>query len=490
MKPHFLSCLIYVLLVILIIPGMTPQMASAADDIGGDSGSSDAVDTGDSDSETESSDSDSDSGDSEKFNLRDLGSKYFSWRNSDPEDSSSDDDETSEEDEKSGDDEQSGNDETSSEDETSGGDVPSDNGETSGEDDQSGNDETSGGDIPSVNDETSGEDDQSGNDETSGGDIPSDEDDSTDDNPADDGSETDDSGTGSPSTDNPETENSEVSDTSSSNSGSGSSSSSDSSSTANPAAGSDPGSTANPESSPDSGDTANPDTGSSSGSSPDSDSGSSGMGSGISTEPATNIAIKELATRNVMSGYHVKYEFPQNVTCITYIEYDAERTFRKTTTVVEVLRDKSTLVKVLPRGEVYKHVNIWVGENAAGLPTSLKNGLVGFKVEKKWMEKNNVSESFITLQWYNRGWEPLDTIKTGEDEKYVYFESETPGYSFFAITEYEGEETELQKTLRSLAGSKKDGTAREPMKAAKMLLAIALPLFLVVAGYCVLKKKI
>lgn len=454
MKPHFLSCLIYVLLVILIIPGMTPKMASAADDIGGDSGSSDAVDTGDSDSETESSDSDSDSGDSEKFNLRDLGSKYFSWRNSDPEDSSSDDDETSEEDEKSGDDEQSGNDETSSEDETSGG------------------------------------DDQSGNDETSGGDIPSDEDDSTDDNPADDGSETDDSGTGSPSTDNPETENSEVSDTSSSNSGSGSSSSSDSSSTANPAAGSDPGSTANPESGPDSGDTANPDTGSSSGSSPDSDSGSSGMGSGISTEPATNIAIKELATRNVMSGYHVKYEFPQNVTCITYIEYDAERTFRKTTTVVEVLRDKSTLVKVLPRGEVYKHVNIWVGENAAGLPTSLKNGLVGFKVEKKWIEKNNVSESFITLQWYNRGWEPLDTIKTGEDEKYVYFESETPGYSFFAITEYEGEETELQKTLRSLAGSKKDGTAREPMKAAKMLLAIALPLFLVVAGYCVLKKKI
>ena len=482
MKPHFLSCLIYVLLVILIIPGMTPQMASAADDIGGDSGSSDAVDTGDSDSETENSDSDSDSGDSEKFNLRDLGSKYFSWRNSDPEDSSSDDDETSEEDEKSGDDgtsgedeqsgdEQSGNDETSSEDETSGGDVPSDNGETSGEDEQSGNDET-GGDIPSGNDETSGEDD------------------STDDNPADDGSETDDSGTGSPSTDNPETENSEVSDTSSSNSGSGSSSSSDSSSTANPGAGSDPGSTANPESSPDSGDTANPDTGSSSGSSPDSDSGSSGMGSGISTEPATNIAIKELATRNVMSGYHVKYEFPQNVTCITYIEYDAERTFRKTTTVVEVLRDKSTLVKVLPRGEVYKHVNIWVGENAAGLPTSLKNGLVGFKVEKKWMEKNNVSESFITLQWYNRGWEPLDTIKTGEDEKYVYFESETPGYSFFAITEYEGEETELQKTLRSLAGSKKDGTAREPMKAAKMLLAIALPLFLVVAGYCVLKKKI
>jgi PGF-pre-PGF domain-containing protein len=214
------------------------------------------------------------------------------------------------------------------------------------------------------------------------------------------------------------------------------------------------------------------------------------MGSGISTEPATNIAVKELATRNVISGYHIKYEFPQNVTCITYIEYDAERTFRKTTTIVEVLRGKSTLVKVLPPGEIYKNVNIWVGENAAGLPTSLKNGLVGFKVEKKWIENNNVNESFVTLQWYDEGWTPLDTKKTGEDEKYVYFESETPGYSFFAITEYKGEETQLQKTLRSLTGSKDDGIAKEPMKAAKMLLAFALPLFMVIAGYFVLKKKI
>jgi PGF-pre-PGF domain-containing protein len=220
------------------------------------------------------------------------------------------------------------------------------------------------------------------------------------------------------------------------------------------------------------------------------------MGSGISTEPAENIDIKELATRNVISGYHIEYEFPENVTCITHIEYDATRTFRKTTTIVEVLKGKSTLVPILPPGEIYKHVNIWVGENAAGLPTSLENGLVGFRVEKAWIEENNVSESLVTLQRYEKGkgWKPLDTEKTGEDKKYVYFESKTPGYSFFAITEYNAEEdkeeTQLQQTLRTLTGSEKGSIAKEPMKIAKMFLAIALPLFMVIAGYCVLKKKI
>jgi PGF-pre-PGF domain-containing protein len=213
------------------------------------------------------------------------------------------------------------------------------------------------------------------------------------------------------------------------------------------------------------------------------------MGSGISAEPATNIAVKELATRNVISGYHIEYEFPENVTCITYIAYDAERTFRRTTTTVEVLKDKSTLVPDLPPGEVYKHVNIWVGENAAGLPASLKNGLVGFRVEKSWIENNSINESLITLQRYDESWKLLDTNKTGEDEKYVYFESKTPGYSFFAITEYNATEnggTQLQ-ALGNLSSSEK---SEIPMRLAKIFLIVALPLFMIIAGYGVLKKKI
>ncbi|MDD4249093.1 MAG: PGF-pre-PGF domain-containing protein, partial [Methanosarcina sp.] len=237
--------------------------------------------------------------------------------------------------------------------------------------------------------------------------------------------------------------------------------------------------------------------GGSSSSSSSSSSGSSNIGSGVSAEPASNIEIKELATRNVMSGYHIKYEFPKNVTCITYIEYDAERTFRRTTTIAEVLKGKSTLVPKLPSGRIYKHVNIWVGNQGAGLPTSLKNGLVGFKVEKEWIEDNNVNESLITLQWYNKGWKPLPTEKVSEDEDYVYFKAKTPGYSSFAITEYQ--EGKIQQTLRNLENEGKlllngsagqNGVVKKPMEMAKIFMIIALPLFALIIGYGVLKKKI
>ena len=235
----------------------------------------------------------------------------------------------------------------------------------------------------------------------------------------------------------------------------------------------------------------------------------SGMGSGISQEPASNVAVKELSTRSVMSGYHVKYDFPEGVTCITFIEYDAKRTFKKTTTSVEVLKNKSTLVKMLPSGRVYKHVNIWVGEGGAGKSEALENGVAGFKVEKAWIKDNRGNEGNITLQWYDKEWKVLETQKTGEDKDYLYFKAKTPAYSSFTITEnteheenkkaIEGTEntkgTSLNlegkgKTNTNSSTGKEESGVKKPMGIAKTLMAISLPLFLILAEYFILKKKI
>ena len=107
---------------------------------------------------------------------------------------------------------------------------------------------------------------------------------------------------------------------------------------------------------------------------------------------------RSLPTRNVISGNHLEYDFLYNSTCIMYIEYDALRTYLKTTTTVEELKSKSTFVAESPFGKTYKFINIWVGETGGGLPPSLKNGLIGFKVEKKWINNNSVNESLINLQ--------------------------------------------------------------------------------------------
>jgi len=163
------------------------------------------------------------------------------------------------------------------------------------------------------------------------------------------------------------------------------------------------------------------------------------MGYAIS-EPEENIYAKELVIRNVMGGYPARFDFVENTTCITYIAFEPLMNFRKTTTTAEVLYNASFFVPELPAGNIYQFANIFVGNKGAGQPTFLRNGLVGFKVEKAWIKDNNVNESLVTLQWYNNScWVPLHTEKVGEYSDYVYFESQTPGYSFFAITEEKGE---------------------------------------------------
>ena len=233
-----------------------------------------------------------------------------------------------------------------------------------------------------------------------------------------------------------------------------------------------------------------------------SSSSKSSMGSGISKEPAKNVEVKELATRNIMSGYHVKYDFMQTVTCITYIEFDPQKNFKKTTATVEMLKGKSIFVQKQPSGRIYSQVNIWLGNKGAGSEDSLKNSYTGFKVDREWIENNNVNESNITLLWYDSKWQPLSTEKTGEDKDYIYFRAKTTAYSCFAISEYTGEESDegIQETLRSwgsdgkaILGSSAEGEGgivKKPMGMAKILLAISLPLFMIIVEYFILKKKI
>jgi PGF-pre-PGF domain-containing protein len=159
-------------------------------------------------------------------------------------------------------------------------------------------------------------------------------------------------------------------------------------------------------------------------------------------EPDDNFRVRELAIRNIIGGYPVKFAFSENVTCITCIEFDPLMTFRKTTATAGMLKYRSVFVQEPPAGKVYQYADIIVGEKGAGLPGALKNGSVEFKIEKSWINDNNVNESLVTLQWYNNSWEPLYTEKIGEDKNYVYFKSKTPGFFFFAITEYSGEASE------------------------------------------------
>ncbi len=162
---------------------------------------------------------------------------------------------------------------------------------------------------------------------------------------------------------------------------------------------------------------------------------SSSGGGGGSPESSRNIEVKELSQVFISNGKAVKFDFTKAATCVVSVGFDAKKTAGKITTIAEQLKGKSSLVSQLPSDEVYKSFNLWVGNGGYATEKNIENPVICFKVEKTWIQDQNIDQSSIILNRYNdKKWNPLPTRISGEDGKYLYFTAETPGFSPFAIT--------------------------------------------------------
>ena len=66
-------------------------------------------------------------------------------------------------------------------------------------------------------------------------------------------------------------------------------------------------------------------------------SGSGGGGAGSSPESQSDVEIKELSQTFIVSGQHVKFDFPQKATAVVTISFDSKKTVGKKTTIAEML---------------------------------------------------------------------------------------------------------------------------------------------------------
>jgi len=170
------------------------------------------------------------------------------------------------------------------------------------------------------------------------------------------------------------------------------------------------------------------------GSSHRSSSGSSGGGGG-SPEPAKNVEIKELSQVFITNDNPVRFNFPKEATDIVYLSFDSKKTVGKTTTIVEMLKNKSTLTPEEPEGEVYNYLNIWVGNSGYATEKNIENAVICFKVEKSWIQEKGIDQASIILNRYSdKKWNELPGTQLREDDEYLYFTVETPAFSPFAIT--------------------------------------------------------
>jgi PGF-pre-PGF domain-containing protein len=176
------------------------------------------------------------------------------------------------------------------------------------------------------------------------------------------------------------------------------------------------------------------------GSSHSSSHSSGGGGGGGSPEPQSNVKAKEISQAFISNGKPVEFDFTRNVTPVVYVSFDSKKTFGKTSTITEMLKEKSTLVSEPPSDEVYKYVNIWVGNGGLASSKNIENPVIAFRVEKSWIQDKNIDQSSITLNNYNNSektWNQLQTNLSEEDDKddkYLYFAANTLDFSFFSIT--------------------------------------------------------
>ncbi|WP_342304252.1 PGF-pre-PGF domain-containing protein [Methanolobus sp. ZRKC5] len=161
--------------------------------------------------------------------------------------------------------------------------------------------------------------------------------------------------------------------------------------------------------------------------------GSGGGGSMNTGERYENIDLKDYTIKYVMKDKKAIFEFDEPANSIMSIGFVSRLNGGQTKAVVEMLRGTSALVDAAPDGEVYKNLNIWVGDSKFSSDV-IYDVAIKFKVEKSWIVSNDLDFEFITLYRYSDGmWNSLETSFIAEDGGYFYYETKSPGFSPFAI---------------------------------------------------------
>ena len=163
--------------------------------------------------------------------------------------------------------------------------------------------------------------------------------------------------------------------------------------------------------------------------------GGGGGGGGTSGEEYENILKKEVESVFINKGSSVKYEFTSDENSIDYVQFTGLKNSGKISTTIEVLNDRSTYVDSDAPGLVYQNMNIWVGKVGFATSDNIEDPVIGFSVEKSWMDNNGLTSDGISLYRYSDDvWNKLETTVLSDDDTRVYFESTTPGFSPFAIS--------------------------------------------------------
>ncbi|MBU4138332.1 MAG: PGF-pre-PGF domain-containing protein, partial [Euryarchaeota archaeon] len=229
--------------------------------------------------------------------------------------------------------------------------------------------------------------------------------------------------------------------------------------------------------------------------------GGGGGGGGTSGENYSNIELKEKRDLYIYKDRISSYKF-NTTDPIIYVNITGNISAGEVTTMVEVLRNTSSIVKnnSVP-GIVYKNMNIWVGTSGFATPKNIQKGVISFRVLNSWLEDKELASGDVRLvKWDGNIWAELVTYETTKDSEHVYYDAVTDSFSPFAITVFRSSVPSVEVTMIPVTEHKKPALEETDIKLEKtsgfngVLLATTVVLVMIVtilaAVYMRERKKI
>nr|WP_321496971.1 right-handed parallel beta-helix repeat-containing protein [uncultured Methanolobus sp.] len=163
-------------------------------------------------------------------------------------------------------------------------------------------------------------------------------------------------------------------------------------------------------------------------------SSSSGTRASVSQgqEPSI-VGVSASAVKRITGDSEVNYDFSDSGTPVLGISFDATKDKGLVVAKVQVLSSNPDGVPS-PSGKSYQMLSIDVGSEGTISSDSADNLKIHFKVSREWIEDNDIDISTIRMTRYHGDqWNDLPTYQEREEEGYIYFYAETPGFSIFEV---------------------------------------------------------
>ncbi|MBP1909980.1 PGF-pre-PGF domain-containing protein [Methanolobus bombayensis] len=176
---------------------------------------------------------------------------------------------------------------------------------------------------------------------------------------------------------------------------------------------------------------------------PEESDSSNRVSTGPSLDPAT-VSSTDTSVKYVMGGTPVKFDLSGGDDPVMAISFDAKDNEGLIVSKVQVFKERPSDVPA-PKGSSYSVMSIDVGSSGTISTHNADNIQIRFKVSREWVEENNIDISTIRLtRYHGEQWNDLPTYQEKEENGYIYFYAETPGFSIFEVVGDEVTETTEQ----------------------------------------------